>query len=529
MSEEQHSLSGWELEQWQRMSPWSILYFIGSTLRNLLDPNVLVMLAPAYGLYQWMDNTFYFVLIAALAVPGLIIGAAVFQYLFFFFRVVDNNFQIRRGLLFKRHLDLPVSRIQDVNIDKPFYFKPVNLVSASLDTAGSSENEAVLAAVSLAFANDLREWVITGEKDTSAGRQESERPDALSGDTEDTPPATKAAGKAFPVLNRSLRDLVIHGITNNKVWIILAAAFPFLDRFLEHQWQSLFADQASEFSSLLQANALYAYGVVAGLVVALILVMMVLSVLGSILMLYGYEIHQKADALSRESGLFSRNQINLKIRRVQYIHIKQSLPDRLFRRFNLIYRQLDSNQPANRQSNAAFMVPSVTVTDISRLIALVYPESRFLPGSSDPNLKRISRRYIVQQFLIKTLPAVILILAFMVINDAQSYAPATGALLFTTGAIINVLQWYRWGYDAQEDFLILRMGILGKNYLLVPRYKIQQMSLSQSYPMSRNHHCHVAFVVGLSGLKIPYIPCSAGTQLIDQSLYDVESTSRSWM
>ena len=514
-------LAEWDLSQWQRMSPWSILYFIGSTLRNLLDPNLLVMLAPAYGIYQLVDNTLYFILLSAISVPGLIIGVAVFQYLFFRFRIRDNNFQIRRGLLFKRHMDLPVTRIQDVNIDKPFYFKPLNLVSATLDTAGSAENEAVLAAVSEPFANALKEWVISWEKEPSVTQKANEH--------EASPSASSLPENEHPVLRRSLQDLVIHGITNNKVWIILAAAFPFIDRFIQHQWNGLVANQASQFSSLVEADALYAYGLLVFLAAAIIIAMMILSVLGSIFLLYGYELRRNGGALSRESGLFSRNQINLKIRRVQHIHIKQSLPDRLFGRFNLIYRQLDNYRQADHQANNRFLVPSITAEDLFRLTAIAYPENSFRPGYNDAQLIPVSRRFILQQFLTKTLPVVLLVLALFVINDGDHYLPMVAMLSIGLGAGANLLQWRRLGYLITSDFLILRSGLIGKNYLIVPRYKTQQVTVSRSYPMEFNGHCNVSLVVGLTEIKVPYIPFSAATTLVDQCLYDVEATSRSWM
>lgn len=504
-----------QFHDWQRLSPWSILYFISRTINNFLDPNILFIAAPLYGMYQLLQNNLLFIILLAILIPGGIVGYATASYLFFKYRIHQDKLQISKGLLFKSEIDLPFERIQDVRIDKPFYFKPIGLVSATIDSAGSSEQEAVLAAIPHFAAMDLRERILA-----KSGAQQNN--DATEETESSVPPS------ADLLLTRSAGDLVIHGISNNKAWVIMAALFPLIDNLLEGMAKSFIDTSAANFTELAQISYWFAGLLLFTGIFSIVMIMMVLSVAGSVISYYGFQLSQQNGTLSRESGLFTRHQVNLKQRRLQYISIQQGLIDRLFGRFNVYFHQVSDQHAAAQQQNKSFIVPSVTEEQVRFLCQKMYPDCAFSLAGIKQRLTPISARYIGQQILLTTLPVTLAIAVFLEMNGGESWFNYL-AIVFAVGCLLNYLRWKKWGYWKLNDYLLIRKGLLGSIYTLFPNFKAQQVTIKQSLLMERNEHCQLQIVVGASTMKIPYFPLSEGLQLADTALYHVESSQRSWM
>lgn len=508
-----------DFSEWQRLSPWAVLYFIARNLKSLLDPNMVVFLAPLYGIYQSFENPVYFYLLLALLAPLLLIASALLNYWFFLFRVSDNKFQVRKGAIFKSKIDIPFYRIQDVQIEKPFYFKPVGLVSAAVDSAGSGDKEITLAAITTDSASYLREWILSHDKSIPTDNIDASE---LSESTDRNQDFRRT------LLTRSLKDLIIHGLSNNKVLILLAAASPLIERLLRENWQDSWIQQLATLNSEASQGYVFYLAIIA-LVISVILIMAILSVAGSIILLHNYQISGTDDALRKESGLFNRHQVNLKVRRLQSITIKQSLLDRLFSRYNLFFNQISTITEQNNQSGR-FLVPSIDREQVEYLCKHVYNQPAISFIDQTLKLKAISKRYIRQQFLLATLPITTICTVFIWLNyhDTNMVLYAVPTLLIL-GFSLNLLRWKRWGYCQTGGFMLVRKGLFGCEYSLFPCFKAQQTSLLQSFFMEANNHCHVEAVIGTKPVRIPYITLVEGQTLLDNTLYHAESTRKSWM
>ena len=121
--------------EWCKLSAWSVFHFAaGAIIQNI---QAAIFFAPAtYGVarsdfaqYTW-------------AVPGLVIVLvlthAVLTYTFYRYRILRDRIEIRRGALFRKHLELPFERVQNIRLEHPFYFRPLGLVTLKVDGAGAS-------------------------------------------------------------------------------------------------------------------------------------------------------------------------------------------------------------------------------------------------------------------------------------------------------------------------------------------------------------------------------------------------------
>ncbi len=81
----------------------------------------------------------------------------------FRYRLYEDKLGVRHGLIFKKANELPLSKIQNVRLEQPLYFRPMGLYSLVVETAGSKEDEAVLAAVNYERAIAIKQHLV-GER-----------------------------------------------------------------------------------------------------------------------------------------------------------------------------------------------------------------------------------------------------------------------------------------------------------------------------------------------------------------------------
>src|SRR5690606_28232996 len=103
------------------------------------------------------------------------------------------------------------ARIQNINLEDPFYFRPLGLVTLKLDSAGSAGEEVHLAALARSDAEALRAFILRRKRQLGG----DERVLAAAADVS-VPPAKEVC------FTRSVEDLVVHGLTNNRAYLAIA-------------------------------------------------------------------------------------------------------------------------------------------------------------------------------------------------------------------------------------------------------------------------------------------------------------------
>lgn len=146
---------------WQRVSPWALVYFIVHFAFRFVKDGVFNLLPIMIVFVTQVENKLFWGQIAiAVAVVALLIYSFAY-YLNFRFCITDeHDILLNKGVFKKERLTLNFLRVQNVNIAEPFYFKPLSLVNCIFDAAGSTSQEAVLPGVTTQYAEQLREQVL---------------------------------------------------------------------------------------------------------------------------------------------------------------------------------------------------------------------------------------------------------------------------------------------------------------------------------------------------------------------------------
>ena len=148
-------------QQWQRVSPWAILYFVVHFALRFIKDGLLNLLPILVLFVTQVEQKMFWGQVAASVASIFLMLYAFAYYRNFKYRITDGNeILLNKGVFKKERLTLKFARVQNVNIAEPFYFQPVNLVNCIFDAAGSSAQEAVIPGVKLSYAEHVREQVM---------------------------------------------------------------------------------------------------------------------------------------------------------------------------------------------------------------------------------------------------------------------------------------------------------------------------------------------------------------------------------
>ncbi|MFD3281905.1 PH domain-containing protein [Alteromonas macleodii] len=523
-------------DEWQRLSLISILYF---TIRNFTNSaQVLIYTIPALAIsFNIWDN---------LLSPEVLIGAGilflstsvsgVISFLMYKFRVHNQHVEIHHGVFQRRYTNLPLWRIQNVKIERPFYYRPFGYALVVLDTAGSGKEEAKIVAVPEGYAEALKKQVLYEKALHDEGDLDCLPNGDLSDEQSSSFPSPRTRAKAVDssqsneeVLNRrSVKDIIIHGITNNRVWIILGAAAPFYDDVfgLVSEW---LADKGLQLNQLVgeQTVAWWQFGLYAFVILMMLMALVaLLSVGGALFTFYGYTLSRTGDRYIRRSGLLNKLEVSMRASRIQMITAKQDWLDKILKRVNLYFEQ---NSTAGQQmqelmSPNKLIVPSVTEDEAFALSQEVMPGCD-LRGQ---DYQTISKRFITFWLLAGwTLPFI----TFFTIGAVSSHLDIMlGSLVvFSAVSLLLTLRWWRWGIAYDSKYVYIRRGRIGIDYQCFEPYKAQQVIVKQSVFMKRRKQATIKFVLASGAVTVPFLPEDYVNKLADSVLFEVESTRRSWM
>jgi putative membrane protein len=523
-------------DEWQRLSLISILYF---TIRNFTNSaQVLIYTIPALAIsFNIWDN---------LLSPEVLIGAGilflstsvsgVISFLMYKFRVHNQHVEIHHGVFQRRYTNLPLWRIQNVKIERPFYYRPFGYALVVLDTAGSGKEEAKIVAVPEDYAEALKKQVLyekalhdEGDLDCLPNEDLSDEQSSSFSTPRTRTKAIDSSHSNEEVLNRrSVKDIIIHGITNNRVWIILGAAAPFYDDVfgLVSEW---LADKGLQLNQLVgeQTVAWWQFGLYAFVILMMLMALVaLLSVGGALFTFYGYTLSRTGDRYIRRSGLLNKLEVSMRASRIQMITAKQDWLDKILKRVNLYFEQ---NSTAGQQmqelmSPNKLIVPSVTEDEAFALSQEVMPECDLRGQDYHP----ISKRFITfWLFAGWTLPFI----TFFTIGALSSHLDIMlGSLVvFSAVSLLLTLRWWRWGIAYDSKYVYIRRGRIGIDYQCFEPYKAQQVIVKQSVFMKRRKQATVKFVLASGAVTVPFLPEDYVNKLADSVLFEVESTRRSWM
>ena len=520
----------------QRLHPASIFFALGGALKALAVPALLVVLSSSRrsrgpeALFGATDERWQLWALVLL-LPATII--AVLKYLSFRLIYEENELVIRTGILFRNERHVPYARIQNLGAVRNVFHRLIGVTEVRVETGSGKEPEATISVLPAAAFDQMRERVFGrrppgGEPEPDAARTDAARTDAA------PPPPAEDVLLALPV-----RELVLHGVIENRGMLVIAAFFGLLWELglAETLGDRIFGDASygrgvvREMLGDLAAGQLPFVRVLmaAAAIAAALGVVQAASIVWAIVKLYGFRLARAGDDLRTEYGLFTRVTSTIPIRRVQTLSIHEGPLQRLLSRAAMRVETAGGQPHGGGQAAAEreWIAPIVPRSELRPLARQIMPELDLDAVEWRPVHPNAFRR------------AVKVALA---IAAAASVTAAAASWWLALAAIVTMVPWAvisSWkhvrhlGWAATADVVLFRSGWIWRRITVARVVKIQVVTLRHT-PFDRRTGMGTLRVdtAGASErshrVDVPYLPWDVALALYRDLSHRAASTVFRW-
>lgn len=563
---------------WQRLSPFAILSFVGVAAKIFARGAVQGALPVVAAILLLRDDE-PLGLGPLLPILGglllLVAVIAVIQWAYFQFRIEEDRLLIRKGFIKKTSLDLPYERVQGINVERSLVDRIIGLVSVTLDTAGSFQAEGKLPSVTTEVADHLRASVAALRPGLQDDLPESDLPqgdstearaagaqgvpsgagaDALAAAGVGTSSAARERLAAQPHWGRILlklgpADMVRIGLANRN-FIFVAAMVGILSdllqpgNFLDPLLEALEAGVDSAAGAFSGLGALAQLVVVVLLILSVLAVALLLTVTAAFLRHHAFTLWHDGSTFRSRAGLLTQREVVVEAPKIQQLTVSQDLVLRWFGRFRLralpaaaVVGQQGGQNPGGLDVADVLDVPLLDGRRAEELRVRVFRrEARgiaVLPR--DGTFKRVSPHYIRALTLRIWLTAGV-VLASLFLQSVPSGLAARVGVPMLIGWIASIpvvvlVAWQLWrrrGYVHDDDGLASRGGFIGSKVDAFPMRKAQSAIVKRSPLQRRKGLATLQVHLACGKITVPYIEHEVARRLRDYILYRVEASRRRW-
>ncbi|MDZ7850914.1 MAG: PH domain-containing protein [Halodesulfurarchaeum sp.] len=240
------------------------------------------------------------------------IGYEVLRYRLFTYELTDATLNIESGVLFRREREIPLGRIQNVDMTRSIVQRALDITAVGIETAGGSSTEASLQFVSVSEAKRLQEGIRTRKRQLEGASDEREQID------ESATGKSVEPSEAEVIFELDDESLVLYSLLSfdPRVASVLFVVVPFGAPFF------------SEYVDGLAPTLLVLFGLLA--VLAAALGVWLLSAFARFVGYYGFTLVRVGEELRYERGLLQRYDGSIPEGKIQTVVVEENLLMRYF-------------------------------------------------------------------------------------------------------------------------------------------------------------------------------------------------------
>ncbi len=419
------------------------------------------------------------ILIAAMVLFGILLGVIyeVAYYRRFRYELTADSFDVASGVISRRDREVPIRRIQNVDIRQNVFQRAIGIAAVHVESAGGGQTEITLQYVDEAEAKRLQRQLRHGDVASERSESESDSDSDSESDSEsegtddptqslESPPhSRREETELFAIQPRELAILSVFTIDPGAS-LLGGIALSFLSGFDPVQLIPL-----DLIESDLPGTGLFA---IAWAVLLFLLAAWIISALLTFTRYYGFRLTRVGDELHYERGLLQRYSGTIPLDKVQTLTIKQSVP---FRWFGYGSLAVETAGYAPGQSGSRGAESAVPLAKQPRVLELARSVEPFEEGALESSPSRARERYAVRYLAVAATLIGIGYLISTALVAFDWYFIAAILLLVPIGAH---LKWTSRGYRAGESYFFAQTGFWRRTTKVVPYYRIQSVINSQT-------------------------------------------------
>ena len=404
--------------------------------------------------------------VVAVALGGVAAAAGwqVAYYRRFEYELTDDGLEITSGVVSRRNREIPLGRIQNVDISRNLLQRALSIAALDLETAGGGQTEASLRYVGYDEAKRLqreiqqrkrREEVEPSEGETAESEAETpagpgESAEARTGTDRKAAETADREERLFELTTGELALLSVLSLDFRYLSILAfgPAAFPFVPGFAE-------------------------LALLGGMVLLATLAVGVWTISAAVTFAryYGFRLTRVGDELRYERGLLQRYDGSIPLAKVQTLTLEANV---LMRRFGYASLAVETAGYGPGQAPSGGSEAAIPLATRDRVVRLANEVETFeSPDFSRPP-KRARTRYAIRYALALAGLAGVLLAVRSVLGRPSTWYLALAPLAFVVLTPVAAhLKWANRGYATGESHVFTRNGFWTRTTKVVPYYRVQ--------------------------------------------------------
>jgi putative membrane protein len=379
-------------------------------------------------------------------VAGAFVGYFVAYYRRYEYQLTADTFDIRSGVFSRRDREIPLRRIQNVDISQSVTQRALGIASVGLETAGGGQTEAQLQYVGVEEASRL-------QSEVSRLRRAGDATGDAGGEAASEPPAETI----FEISERELGLLALVSTDFRIVSLVFVAGSVFGPSAFE-EVQPVFAGPESLldwlFGPLAAVASIIVIGVVAGVI--------------SAARYYGFTLTRGEEELRYERGLLQKYSGTIPLSKVQTLSVKENV---LARRLGYASLYIETAGSVASSGESGGSQSAVPLAERDRVHTLARSIEDATLDTFDRPPKRARQRYAARYSLV-VLALTGLLYAASTVTGVELFWYAPIALLLVVPVAAH-LKWRHRGYYLGENHVVTRNGFWSRTTKIVPFHRVQ--------------------------------------------------------
>ena len=377
------------------------------------------------------------------------LGAILYEglrYRHFRYRLAEETLNIDSGVLFRREREIPLARVQNVDITRSILQRALGVAAVGIETAGGSSTEATLEYVSRTEATRLQEGIRTRKRDLDRGPSETETSAATGSEA-------FQADESTVLFELDDESLVLYSLLSFDPRV-LSLLFVFLPMIAPFVSPSL-SGTGPAVILLLGIGGLF----IAGLGVWL------LSAFSRFVNYYGFKLHRVGSELRYERGLLQRYDGSIPEEKIQTIVIEENFLMRMFGYASLSVETAGYGPDAADETDSA-----VPLAKREALLEFARDVESFGDLSFERPAPEAKRRY---QFRYSLAVTVLVAIAFGASSLIRPFPWYAVAILYAAVPTAAQKKYDHRGWCLPEGYIATRNGFWRQKIHVVPNDRVQ--------------------------------------------------------
>jgi len=444
------------------------------------------------------------ILLIVLAILIYILIRAVLVYLNFKFKIKDNAFILKQGILNKSNISVPFEKIQHINFKQNFIQQLINVTQVEIETAGAKTVEISIKALSREKAVALKKalFLKMQEKDVVA--------------VENNEPVKEILHKI------SLSKLFKVSISENH-FKSLALLFAFIfsgyvqvKDFLE----TLELDE--KFDRILEENANSLIGdlfLMLFLFVFSFIISVIISFVTTFVRHFNLQVSLENNTLEIVQGLITKQNNIIKKQKVQSIEVLTNPIKQKLGIYNVIFRQAVSGKINYKK---IIKVVGFNKEHINVLKDVFFINTNF----TNEEKHKPDTYYKVQLFFRGFLFLVFLNFVLLLISYKLLFLNVIIVPLFV---VLVLLKYEKSYYFFNKDMLVIGAGQIATNTTYLEHFKLQHIKMKQTFFQKRKNVVNLVIQTASGKITLPCVKTRKALEMYNFMLYKSETSTKKWM